>query len=542
MLCAMAMFATLELIRHNMVKFELGENSPKQEKTEVQEKIFSAQEYFDKIKETGSEKHIKAYEKVLELSRAVEEAGGTALLVGGSVRDMFLGKISKDFDVEVYGIMPDILKEMVQKLGKLSEVGESFSVLKLSFGEGIDIDVSLPRTDSKIGEGHRDFEIKYDPSMSVSEAARRRDFTINSMAFNPLTGEFYDPYGGLKDLRERILRVTDEEKFKEDSLRVMRALQFIGRFGLSLEPKSLRIVQETIPALKKLSKERIAEEWKKLLLKSEKPSAGLVAGMTLGVFAEIHPELLPLIESSKEFYAQGNGDVWNHTLMTVDKAAEIIRREELEENNALAVMLAVLAHEFGKPAVTKIENGQLISIGYEEVGMPKVEKFLADMGVDRVVANKLISGKVSKLVRYQNVPASFYVSEKIMGETVKDGMIRELASEISPATILELVLVAEANTSGRENFPDNEAGKWLLSRARKLGVETSRPPKLITGKDLLALGLKGSPDIGKIIGLADNLRDQRDITRELFFRAIYGIKDSKEIIARLEGLLNGEDI
>ncbi len=203
-------------------------------KKKPEAKIPTPEDYLRKLRDLGHEDLAQTYEKVILIAEKIKAAGGQALLVGGCVRDIFFNKISKDFDIEIYGLTPKQIEDQVSDLGKVSDVGKAFGILKISFGQGIDIDVSLPRKDSKVSSGHKGFEVKADPTMSVAEAAKRRDFTINSMAADPLTGQLHDPYNGLEDIENRVLRITDAERFRDDPLRMMRALQFIGRFGLSL--------------------------------------------------------------------------------------------------------------------------------------------------------------------------------------------------------------------------------------------------------------------------------------------------------------------
>lgn len=502
-------------------------------------------DYIRILDKSASEKHAEAYKMVVKLAREIEKADGRVLLVGGSVRDMLMGKISKDFDVEVYGLDAKIVEAITQKIGKVSDVGKAFGILKISVGDGIDIDVSLPRTDSKIGEGHRGFEVKTNPLMSIEEAARRRDFTINSMAANPLTGEVFDYFGGLKDLKERVLRVTDQERFRDDPLRVMRALQFIGRFGLSLDIDSSRVIQEMAPQLKELPRERIFEEWKKLLLKSQKPSLGLSAGMALGVLKEIHPEFPPLKETPQEKEWHPEGDAWIHTLMVVDWAALIVRRDNLPSDEAIAVLLACLCHDLGKPAVTQLdEKGRYISHGHEEAGEAPTIKFLDSIGID-----KAAYGKIIRLVVNHLKPTLLYTDEIVRGNKVSDGAIRRLAERISPATMRELVSVGEADHMGRGPFEDPEMpeqlllpfgyapGKWLLGRARYLDVEKSRPAPLTRGQDWLLFGYHPGTHIGRLIKLADRLRDEKDYTRDMVFQAVDGIEEAGMASKKLEDLL-----
>jgi tRNA nucleotidyltransferase (CCA-adding enzyme) len=173
---------------------------------------------------------------------------------------------------------------LAQGFGEVNEVGAAFGILKINIG-GVDIDVSLPRKESKTGSGHKDFSISADPSMSIKEAARRRDFTFNALAKDPLTGTLYDYFGGMRDIEERTLRVTDEERFRDDPLRVLRGIQFVGRFGLRVDDKTASIMREMRGELKHLPKERLKEEWVKLFFKISKAIAWFTGCYGMGYFS-----------------------------------------------------------------------------------------------------------------------------------------------------------------------------------------------------------------------------------------------------------------
>src|SRR5437764_1908183 len=175
--------------------------------------------------------------KILALSEAVRAAGGRALLVGGCVRDELMGRQPKDWDVEVYGIDPPRLREMVDRFGPVDVVGEAFTVYKI----GAHLDISLPRRERKTGRGHRAFIVEGDPTMTLEDATSRRDFTINAMLKDPLTGEVIDPFRGREDLRAQILRAVSPQTFAEDSLRVLRAAQFAARFEFRVEPATVEL-------------------------------------------------------------------------------------------------------------------------------------------------------------------------------------------------------------------------------------------------------------------------------------------------------------
>jgi tRNA nucleotidyltransferase (CCA-adding enzyme) len=516
------------------------------------EKIPSSEEMIEKFKEFGYEEYAEAYEKVLEICRLVKEAGGEALLVGGSVRDIFFNKMPKDFDLEIYKLETDEIKEIVQKVGKVSEVGKAFGVLKIFLGNGIDIDVSLPRTDSKVDAGHKGFDVRTDPYMSIEDAARRRDFTMNSMAADPLTGKLNDPFNGLDDIRNRILKITDPERFQDDPLRVLRAVQFAGRFGMEIDKESLAIIQKMTPFLKELPRERILEEWEKLLVKSDKPSLGLSAGMLMGVFKELHPEFTVLTKTPQEKEWHPEGDVWMHTLMSVDEAAKISREYDLDEETAFVIMLSALCHDLGKQFTTEImeKDGKIriTSHGHEQAGEEPTKKFLASIGADGQTRSKVV-----KLVANHLIPSAWFIDSTVRGQKISKGAFNRLAAKIHPATMRELALAAAADHRGRgpfanpenpnqlmmpENFP---AGKWFIEKAREIGVEKSEPKDLIKGRDLFSFGFKNpGPLWGEIIKLSNDLRDDKNFTKDMFFQALCDISDEHKAVAKLKSLLAKE--
>ena len=275
------------------------------------------------------------FDKSQALARAVAASGGRALLVGGYVRDELLGRAPKDADIEVYGLQAPELRATLEQLGRVDCVGESFRVYKLVWHERkirYELDVSLPRRDRKIGDGHKGFEVEGDPFASFEDAARRRDFTLNAILRDPLTDEIIDPFGGQLDLENRVLRAVDAAHFGEDSLRVLRAMQFAGRFGLTIEPATSALCRAT--PLDDLPAERVWGEWEKWLLKSPKPSLGLIAGSEIGVFAR----LFPYLQTAFARRGCSLGDA-------LDGAATLI--DELEFPHQVALMLATIGSFLG---------------------------------------------------------------------------------------------------------------------------------------------------------------------------------------------------
>lgn len=236
----------------------------------------------------------KLPEKIIKLAEIIKENGGRAMLVGGCVRDELMGVEPKDWDLEIYGIEPKKLKEILGSFGEVNAVGEAFTVYKI----GQDLDVSLPRRERKVARGHKGFIVEGDPEMSFEEAAKRRDFTINAILKDALTGEIVDCCGGREDLERRLIRHVSSETFAEDSLRVLRAAQFAARFGFDIAPETQEICRQI--DLTDLPKERIWGEMEKLLLKAEKPSIGLQWLYDLGVVEQLFPELKSLVGVPQE--------------------------------------------------------------------------------------------------------------------------------------------------------------------------------------------------------------------------------------------------
>ena len=256
------------------------------------------------------------------------------------MRDELAGRQPKDLDLEVFGVESARLRALLEPLGRVDTVGESFAVHKV---EGID--VSLPRRESKTGRGHKGFTVEGDPALSVEEAARRRDFTVNAISRDPLTGEIVDPFEGRRDLADRRLRVVHRRTFGDDSLRVLRALQFVARFNLTVDEET-RVLLRSIP-LDDLPSERVWGEVEKLLLIADKPSRGLDLALDLGVVERLWPEMMPLVGCPQDPEWHPEGDVWVHTLMVVDEARS--RIDGLARGPAAAMMLGALCHDLGKP-------------------------------------------------------------------------------------------------------------------------------------------------------------------------------------------------
>jgi len=426
---------------------------------------------------------------ILELARVVEGAGGRAFLVGGCVRDELMGRQTRDWDVEVYGIAPPRLREILDQFGPVDLVGESFTVYKL----GQHLDVSLPRRERKSGPGHRGFFIEGDPDLPVTEATSRRDFTVNAILKDPLTAEFIDPFAGREDLKKRIIRAVSPKTFGEDSLRVLRAAQFAARFEFEVEPNTMALCR-TID-LSDLPSERIWGEMEKLLLRAQQPSIGLHLLRELGVVNQLFPELKALFDVPQEPEWHPEGDVWIHTLLTADRARELI--DDLPYPKQVTVMLAALAHDFGKPATTAFVDGRIRSREHDECGVAPAESFLDRLNLHTLDGYQ-VRAQVIALVRSHLKPGEFYKKR----DQVSDGAFRRLARKCE----LDLLYrVAKADSLGRnadwvprEQWYDAAAQDWFIARARELAVESQPPAPILLGRHLLEMGLQPGPRVGEI--------------------------------------------
>lgn len=422
-------------------------------------------------------KHLPDRERsaVLDIATMAREHGGRACIVGGAVRDSILGLESKDVDVEVFGMDPATLQNLLSSRFRLDLVGASFGVLKL---HGLEIDVSLPRRESKSGRGHRAFEIKGDPALSLREASSRRDFTINAIYFDPLLGETIDPWNGVADLERRILRHVSPA-FAEDPLRVLRGMQFCARFGLAAAPETIEICRGMTP--ENLPPERLFEEWSKLVVKGSAISKGLSFLRKTG-WVRYYPELEKLIDCPQDPLWHPEGDVWNHTLLCLDAFAAHRTGNAAEDE---IVGLAVLCHDFGKPACTKFIRGRYRSPGHDALGVEPTLSFLR-----RLTNEERLLKEIPPLVASHMQPFALWKNNS------SDAAIRRLSLKVG--RIDRLVRVCLADHLGRKGdwgpAPELEE---LERRAAALKVAACAPKPILMGRHLIELGYKPSAKFGE---------------------------------------------
>ena len=421
----------------------------------------------------------------LDVARAARAEGGRALIVGGYVRDRLLGAGSIDpdnLDLEVYGLAADRLRALLDRFGRVDTVGASFTVFKVGR-----LDVSLPRTESKTGRGHRGFTVTGDPALPIGQAARRRDFTVNAIAWDPLDDEYLDPCRGRDDLERRCLRMVDPDTFGDDSLRVLRAVQFAARLEFDVDEATKARCRE-IP-LDDLPAERIWGELEKLLLLARRPSIGFRLAREIGIVDRLFPEMHALIDCPQEPEWHPEGDVWVHTLLVIDRARE--RIDDLPRPQQLAIMLGAVCHDFGKPATTAFIEGRIRSRDHEAEGVAPSIAFLDRLNVHSFDGYD-VRHQVLGLVAHHLKPGMWRTARDGVG----DGAFRRLARKVD----LELLArLAKADCLGRTGEFDCTAMDWFLARARALGVQHGPPPPLLLGRHLLELGVRPGPELGRLL-------------------------------------------
>jgi len=454
---------------------------------------------------------LRAYPVVAQVVQNIDKENGRAFLVGGAVRDLLLERVVKDLDIEVHGISLEKLESILKKFGPVSEVGKSFGVLRL---HGLDVDWSLPRTDS----AGRKPDVKIDPNMALKDAFARRDLTINAMGIDLVSYLLVDPFGGLEDLRAGVLRAPDLKLFVEDPLRLFRVMQFVGRFEMNPD-QALNDVCAKMD-VSEVSVERIEAEFEKLLLKSKRPSLGFKWLQQIGRLQELLPELYALIGIPQDATWHPEGEVFEHTMQSLDAAAQF---EYANNSEKLIIMFAVLCHDIGKAATTEKIAGVWKSLGHSQEGVQTSKRMLK-----RITRKVDLIEAVGKLVQHHMAPA------QLINSKAKPSAYKRLARKLVPnANISMLAKVALADKRGRnpikgkpltKQFPIID--KFLLN-AQHANVQHEPEPAVLLGRDLLDVVQPG-PGLGDLLKAAYEIQIQEGVTdKKELRRRVLALRDKE---------------
>lgn len=412
------------------------------------------------------------------IAEKVRLAGGRAYYVGGYVRDRLLGIENKDIDIEVHGLEVNVLRELLSSCGEILEMGESFGIFSL---KGTDIDIAMPRSEKVTGRGHRDFDISVDGFIGTEKAARRRDFTVNAIMEDVLTGEIIDHFGGIEDLKNKVLRHVNDETFPEDPLRVLRLAQFAARFGFSVHDSTNELCRKI--DLSALSKERVEGELKKALLKAEKPSVFFEVLREVGGldchFSQI--KALSGVPQNPDFHPEG--DVWVHTMEVLDSAVKY--RDEVSA--PFSFMMSSLVHDLGKAVTTEEINGKIHAYNHESAGLIIVKEFLSGITSEKDVISYALNMTLLHMKPFVMLRAnsSMKAFNRLFDESV------------APKDLIYLAL----SDNSRKCEGAKEA---LLQKLDTFNEVMSRP--YVQGSDLIAAGLTPGKRFSEILAFAHKLR------------------------------------
>lgn len=427
--------------------------------------------------------YLQDLEMSIKIAELVKENNGVTYYVGGYVRDIIMGLENKDIDIEVHGITPQKLEEILDSLGNRIQIGASFGVYCL---KGYSIDIAMPRKEKKLGEGHKDFYIEVDPFIGTYNAAKRRDFTINALMKNVLTGEIIDHFGGQNDIKNKIIRHIDKSTFIEDPLRVLRGCQFASRFGFQICDETIELCKEM--SLSSLSKERIMGELEKALLKSSKPSIFFELLRKMNHLSYWFPELEDLIGVEQNPKHHAEGDVWIHTMMVLDKGVEYVNKL----TNKLGFMLSCVTHDFGKAICTEIVKGEIHAYDHETKGLPIVERFMK-----RLTNEKNLINFVLNQTEFHMKPNTLAANNSSIKSTNK-----MFDQAIEPEALIAIAICdGLGKIAPREYISYDD---FFEERLNIFYEYMNRP--YVTGKDLINAGVEPNDKFNEYLQYAHKLR------------------------------------
>jgi tRNA nucleotidyltransferase (CCA-adding enzyme) len=418
---------------------------------------------------------IENHRDLAQITRLLHAHGGHCYLVGGSVRDHFLGIPSHNFDLEIFNLSSAAIIDILKPHYKIDCVGKSYGILKI---RGLNVDIGVPRKEQRQGPLHTDFAVQEDPFLPLEEAIRRRDFTINAIYFDLKNRQIVDPFSGLSDIENRVLRHTSE-RFSEDPLRVLRGMQFCARFALTPTPQTVAHCRSLSP--KFLSRERIAQEFTKLLLQGTRPSAGLHF-LKDAEWTQFFPELHRLIGVEQDPMRHPEGDVFEHTCCVLDTFAQ--HKTGIFEDD-LTVAFALLCHDFGKPTTTFKDSRGIHSYWHEIAGILPAEKFMEGLCIPKNIMLQALT-----LIQYHIEP------RRLFKRRASDADLRRLSYNVRRLDLL--ALLSYCDCAGRVDN-NGEIRAWILDRAQALGILKAPPKAIIQGRHLIELGVKPNKDFSKTL-------------------------------------------
>lgn len=413
---------------------------------------------------------------------------GVPFLVGGAVLDLLCGGTIKDWDIEVFHISYYDLVNLLNSYGEPNIIGNRFGIVKLKVDD-LDLEFSIPRKESKIGVNHKDFDIQLMPKLSIKEAAKRRDFTINALYLNLETKELLDPTGrGLQDLSDNMLDSVDIATFIDDPLRIIRAVQMIARkvrhSSLDLNNDIYMAIQEG--QLDNISGEAIYQEFNKMWLLAE-PS-GICQAMNFiedtGIIDHF-PDLVAMKNTPQKPKYHPEGDVWEHLKLVMTEAARY--RDKLPEEWKLAYMWGMFLHDIGKPISVDPETGSMK--GHDEKGIPLARAFM-----EKMTLNKALNDKVCSIVEGHMRP-------RVMVESSPRKASWRRLQNICRLDILAYVSVADSD--GRPEYlregTEAEWFKHIMMVHEELGKQDGKIPSIVMGRHLIERGMQPSREFGEIL-------------------------------------------
>lgn len=419
------------------------------------------------------------------IAEHVQALGGRALLVGGCVRDEILGIPCYDIDCEVHGVEPQALRKLLMQCGEIDESGIGYGIYTL---KGTGLDIALPRKETRTGPGHKDFHVDADPFLSPKAAAARRDFTVNAIMRDVLTGEYVDPYGGREDLKKGVLRAVPGGQFEEDPLRVLRGAQFAARFRLTPDEETIETMRRM--PVDHLSAGRVHLEMKKALLMADTPSVFFRILEKANALNFWFPELAALRNAPQNPVYHPEGDAFEHTMMVLDSAAEIRNRMQ----DPLSFMLAALTHDLGKAVSTrKNEKGAWASIGHEHTGVPLCENMLVRL----LFPKSVIAYAKNMCALHMRVHTCYYGKARVS----RTNMLFDGA--IHPEELAWLAVCDARGTGKPKSYADEEEAFIFERLSAYRDVIASGMPD---AKMLMEMGMQPGPNIKKALAYA---REQR---------------------------------